>query len=276
MHIETAINPIVRWAGSKRKLIDRIAPFFPGKFDRFVEPFLGSAAVALHVRAPSALLSDRCADLIETYKAIRDDPDAVITHLKPLKISEDRFYRIRDRKSPQTDRFKRAAEFVFLNKACWNGLYRVNKAGKFNVPYGAPKSDFVFDETDVRNFSAYLSKSGISLTSRDFAQTLRWSKEGDFVFLDPPYVTKHNYNGFADWNERIFSWQDQVRLRDQVVRLTRVGAKVMVTNANHESVRELYSDFHLTTIQRSSTLAAKGKFRGEVEELVITNYEVES
>jgi DNA adenine methylase len=271
---EIAISPIVRWAGSKRKIIERIEPYFPATFDRFVEPFLGSAAVALHVRAPAAVLSDNCKELVETYRAVRDDPDEVIRRLKPLKINEERFYRIRDREKRESDRFKRAAEFIYLNKSCWNGLYRVNKSGKFNVPFGAPKSAFVFNEDDVRRFANYFAKSTISLTSRDFGSTLKWCRKGDFVFLDPPYVTKHNYNGFADWNEDIFSWEDQERLRDEVVRLDKLGAKVMMTNANHSSIRTLYDGFNQYKFSRSSTLASNREYRGDVDELIVTNYEV--
>lgn len=271
MQNEIAINPIVRWAGSKRKLIDRIEPYFPESFDRFVDPFLGSASVALHVRAPAAVLSDNCSELVETYKAIRDNPGKVIAHLEPLKIGKRLFYKIR--KTRSTDRFARAAEFIFLNKACWNGLYRVNKSGEFNVPYGAPRSPFVFNQDDLENFAAYLSRARVSLTTRDFAKTLKHCRAGDFVFLDPPYVTQHNHNGFADWNENIFSWADQVRLRDEVARLDRLGVMVMMTNANHRSIRDLYQGFNQFEFSRYSTLASNALKRKITEELVVTNYD---
>lgn len=264
-------QPIIRWAGSKRKLLPLLRPHFPTTFGRYIEPFLGSGSVFFELKPTHALLNDRCTELVDTYTAVRDNVDAVIRYLKPLKVDKDLYYEIRENRA--LGRFKRAAEFLYLNKTCWNGLYRVNLSGKFNVPFGAPKSLTFYDGDQLRAASDLFLSSDAEFLSDDFEVICDRALPGDFVFLDPPYVTKHNLNGFSEWNERIFSWEDQLRLAATVRKMTDRGIKVMMTNANHESIRELYPDMRLEVIERMSTLASNKRYRGKVDELIIKNYE---
>ncbi len=260
-------RPFLRWAGSKRWLARQIVPFLPDKFRRYHEPFVGSGALFFLLNPDRASLNDKCSELIDVYTAIRDDVAAVSRHLKPLKPDRTLFYKTRSRCSP--GRLKRAAEFIYLNKTCWNGLYRVNSEGRFNVPYGIPKTDFIADFGNLRECARALQSTAVTLRSGDFEKALQDVEPDDLVYLDPPYVTRHNNNGFVDYNQTLFSWEDQKRLAKRACELSAAGAYVIVTNANHGDVLKLYQGFKTKTLARSSTLAADPQSRVRVKEAVL-------
>ncbi len=247
------VAPIIRWAGSKSKLLDWILPYVPKFSGTYYEPFFGSGALFFSLQPAKARLSDLCRPLIETYTAVRDNPAKVIEYLRPLRLDESQYYRIRSMKP--RGRYQAAAQFLYLNKACWNGLYRVNSRGEFNVPFGRPRTPTVYNRTHILRCASALDKKNVRLAVSDCASPLASAKRGDFVFLDPPYVTKHNLNGFAEWNEKIFSWRDQERLAELAIELTERGVNVMITNADHADVRALYPRFRRYVIERFSTLA---------------------
>lgn len=257
-------RPFLRWAGSKRALLPHIVEALPSSYGVYHEPFLGSGSLFFLLRPHRASLSDSCAELIQTFGAVRDNAQAVLHYLRPLKPNRQVFYAIRSNRS--TARFKRAAEFIYLNKTCWNGLYRVNSRGEFNVPYGLPKTDQVVDEANLRACGTALAHQDIRLETGDFEAKLTKVTRGDLVFLDPPYVTRHNNNGFIDYNEQLFSWADQVRLARCAHELTDRGAHVLVANAFHSDVIDLYNDFNLIPINRASTLASNAAKRSRVTE----------
>jgi DNA adenine methylase len=259
-------RPFLRWAGSKQALIPQILPLLPANFGRYYEPFLGSGALFFALRPKLATLSDYSSELIGAWRAVRDHHPKLEAYLAPLKPSKDFYYRLRANRS--SDEATRAAEFLYLNKTCWNGLYRVNGKGEFNVPYGAPRSDFIFDAENLLACSNLLKRAGVSIRRSDFKSALATVRANDLVFLDPPYVTKHNFNGFRDWNERLFSWQDQERLAETAKRLADKGAHVVVSNADHPDVIELYAGFHRSTLVRASTLASDTSRRGSVTESI--------
>ena len=263
----TSPRPFLRWAGSKRSLVKEIVPFLPRQFRAYHEPFLGSGALFFLVRPERAWLSDKCGELIDVFTVIRDGVSAVIRYLKPLKPDRELFYAIRNR--PSQGRLKRAAEFLYLNKTCWNGLYRVNSEGQFNVPYGRPKTDFIADFENLRACSETLQKPGVRLRSCDFEEALANVEAGDLVYLDPPYVTRHNNNGFIDYNKTLFAWEDQKRLARRARQLAEAGAYVIVTNASHRDVMNLYRGFTSRAISRSSTLASDPKCRARVNEVIL-------
>lgn len=265
-----APRPFLRWAGSKQRLLGQILPFVPPVYGRYYEPFLGSGALFLALQPQRASLSDFSEEVVGVWKAVRDSVDYLSEYLRPLKPDKAEFYKIRGSRS--VDYPARAAEFLYLNKTCWNGLFRVNSRGEFNVPYGAPQSDFIFDESNLKICAKLLKRRDVSLTRCDFAQTLRSPREGDLVYLDPPYVTKHNLNGFRDYNERLFSWDDQVRLAATARRLADRGAHVIVSNADHADVVELYKDFRLVQLQRPSTIASNAAKRGRVTEALFLSF----
>jgi DNA adenine methylase len=207
--------------------------------------------------------------LIRTYQAVADNPQAVLDHLGNWRPDKDFYYKLRDSPVPANDPAYSAARFIYLNKTCWNGLYRVNGAGKFNVPYGRPKTDNLIDPENLVTCAANLAGPDVTLSVCDFADSLEAVRSGDFVFLDPPYLTRHNNNGFVEYNEQIFSWSDQQRLAKIANDLVATGASVMVTNALHQDVLDLYEGFNVAQVERSSTIASDNSRRGRVTEAVL-------
>lgn len=238
--------------------------------NRFIEPFVGSGAVFFSVAPKTAVLCDRNERLIEVYLALKENWATVHEHLKyhQRKHCKDYYYEMRAKKcrTPIT----RAAQFIYLNRTCWNGLYRVNQQGVFNVPIGTKNSVLLPSD----NFAEVARRlEGAELLSGDFELALARAGAGDFVFVDPPYTVKHNFNGFVKYNESIFSWDDQIRLRDCVREAVSRGAKVLVTNACHSSIREIYDGIGETLeLQRASIIAGKASARGVFEEAVIKCY----
>jgi DNA adenine methylase len=262
--------PFLKWAGGKRWFAERCMHLIPERFERYIEPFLGSGAMFFALRPKQAILSDLNDDLINCYRAVRDAPLAVATILAAHHAdhSEDHYYRVRADKPDEP--VMRAAWFLYLNRTCWNGLYRVNRKNEFNVPIGT-KTAVVLDSDNFEASSRILSDA--ALENWDFEQILALAGAGDFVFVDPPYTVKHNLNGFVKYNDKIFSWADQVRLRDAVVEAASRGASVLVTNANHSSIREIYDGVgSIEVIRRASVLAANSKHRVQTDELVIRTW----
>lgn len=264
------VQPFLKWAGGKRWFAERYLDLIPDSFDRFVEPFLGSGAMFFALNPRRALLSDLNGDLIGCYQSVRDEPSQIEAGLAYHQTahSKEHYYRVRSAKPD--DPAERAIWFLYLNRTCWNGLYRVNKRNEFNVPKGT-KSTVVLKTDDFAATANVLRSAEIR--ECDFEETIDRAGSGDFVFVDPPYTVKHNLNGFVKYNDKIFSWDDQVRLRDAVVRASDRGASVLVTNANHASISELYVDVgQQTVVDRASVLAGDAKFRSPTEELVIRTW----
>lgn len=261
------ILPFLKWAGGKRWFCENHLELIPEFKGRYIEPFAGSAAVFFSIRPACATLSDLNAELVITYRAVRDKPGKIVELLKlhQAKHSKEYYYDLRANKP--SNQIELAAWFIYLNRTCWNGLYRVNLRNEFNVPIGT-KQSVILDTDNFDEISTALKAAEIK--NSDFEETIDEASRGDFIFVDPPYTVKHNLNGFVKYNDRIFSWADQVRLRDAVARATSRGALVMVLNANHASIRELYADLgEQLPLTRASVLAADASFRAKVEELVV-------
>ncbi len=266
------IVPFLKWAGGKRWLIPSLNLSKLQNDNKYIEPFLGGGALFFSLLPKSAILSDKNSELIETYEVIRNDPFNIMDRLSHHHKfhSVDYFYKIRE--NIPNNEIDRAARFIYLNRTCWNGLYRVNKRGRFNVPIGT-KTNVVLETDDWEAISDSL-KTAIIL-NRDFEESIEMATEGDVVFADPPYTVKHNNNGFVKYNESIFLWQDQIRLRDCLKRAADRGATVIVTNAAHDSIVDIYrKDFSINVMERASVLSGVSSARGRYQELFITaNYE---
>jgi DNA adenine methylase len=262
--------PFLKWAGGKRWFVSRYLDLIPTGFGRYIEPFLGSGALFFALQPKEAILSDLNADLVETFGAIKEDWKAVVKILRRYhKLHSTAFY-YRIRSSHPRSQTARAARFVYLNRTCWNGLYRVNTRGQFNVPVGT-KENVLLDSDDFCRASVLLK--GASLMSSDFESIISRARCGDLIFADPPYVTAHSQNGFLKYNEKLFSWDDQVRLMKCLHKASRKGAKVLATNADTPSVRKLYEkSFTVRAATRSSVIAASPARRGTSSELVITSW----
>lgn len=266
----TGVAPFLKWAGGKRWFADRYLHLIPRDHKRYIEAFLGSGAIFFALRPQDALLSDINSDLIDCYRAIRDEPEDVAECLAEHQQLHCKTHYYATRSNKPEDLIKRAAWLIYLNRTCWNGLYRVNRKNEFNVPIGT-KTNVVLSNDDFLAVSRLLAR--VELLHQDFETTLDSSGAGDFVFVDPPYTVKHNLNGFLKYNDKIFSWTDQLRLRDAVVRAAKRGARVLITNANHSSIREIYEGVgHQLVVQRSSVLAASALRRSQTEELIVQTW----
>lgn len=262
------VTPILKWAGGKRWLVatDRLPR--PSSYRRYVEPFLGSGAVFFHLKPSTAVLSDLNGDLINLYKVVRDNPREFEErmHYHQAMHSKEYYYQIRGELCLEPN--AAAARFLYLNRTCWNGLYRVNKRGAFNVPIGTKQA--VVMNTDDFQAVAFTLRNA-DLHNEDFEIIIDDTQKGDFLFVDPPYTVQHNFNGFLKYNEQIFSWQDQNRLRDALQRAADRGVSIALTNADHDSVRQLYAQrFNYQSLARQSVLAAKSGKRGGTTEAIFT------
>ncbi|MBY5930799.1 Dam family site-specific DNA-(adenine-N6)-methyltransferase [Halomonas sp. DP8Y7-3] len=264
---EQIVLPFLKWAGGKRWLVRDHPDIFPADFNTYIEPFLGSGSVFFHMQPKKALLSDANKELIITYQALRNRNRKVESLLKRYHAchSEEFYYFMRGQEPKKQEEI--AARMIYLNRTCWNGLYRVNLSGRFNVPKGT-KKNVILDTDNFKETARLLRRSKI--VHSDFEKIIDSAQENDFVFVDPPYTVKHNLNGFVKYNEKLFSWDDQVRLKLAIDRATARGAKVLLTNADHESILSLYDNYiSRNTLSRNSVLSGKSEFRGEFSELTI-------
>lgn len=265
------MKPFLNWAGGKRWLVAHHADVFPSATLRHVEPFVGSGAVFFQREPGEALLSDYNSQLIDAYIAVRDDPEAVLAALRRHKLahSKDYYYQVRAMR-PRAAATS-AARLIYLNRTCWNGLYRVNLKGEFNVPKGS-KDSVLFPDDDFAAWSKVLA--GTTLVARDFEQTVEQANAGDFLYVDPPYTVQHNMNNFVKYNEHIFSWADQERLASCLHSASARGAHILISNADHESIHRLYahSAWVIERVVRKSRLAADSSRRGGTTEVIISNY----
>lgn len=256
-------NPFLKWAGGKRWLVSAEL-FSAPAYNRYVEPFLGSAAVFFHLQPERAILSDVNEDLIALYKIIRDKPVELYKVMQEHQRNHRKTYYYKMRSHQPRTELRRAARFLYLNRTCWNGLYRVNLSGEFNVPIGT-KSTVIFDTDDFVTISSALKNADIRCA--DFEVIIDECERGDFLFVDPPYTVQHNFNNFIKYNEKIFSWEDQIRLRDSLQRAAERGVAIISTNADHESVRQIYGGIaQYKQIHRHSVLAADSNRRGATTE----------
>lgn len=261
------VVPFLKWAGGKRWLAERHLEQFPEFSGKYIEPFLGGASVFFKLRPNIAVLSDANPRLIECYEQIRDNPTGIrnLLDLHQKAHSTDYYYRVRAEQYSAA--LERAAQFLYLNRTCWNGLYRVNKRGEFNVPVGT-KSSVLLSTDDFEAISQLLKKA--ILKCSDFEPIIDGARPGDLIYIDPPYTVQHNFNGFVKYNEKIFGWTDQIRLRDAVASAARKGVRAVVSNAAHESVIRLYENVgEIFPVKRSSVLAANGAKRGVVDEIMV-------
>ena len=274
-------HPFVKWAGGKSQLIPQIIRLMPSRFARYFEPFLGGGAVFFHTASynRNAFLSDINVDLINAYKIIRNNVEELITALKYhqdeyTKSPKSYYYQLRD-KTKGLNKIENAARFITLNKTCYNGLYRVNKKGLFNVPIGRYKNPLICDPVNLRKMSIVLSQSASYLGVIDYKKILvEKVDKDDFVYLDPPFHPISNTANFTSYTNSGFSFEDQKELATIFKELTRRGCKLLLSNSNTEEIRRLYSDFsHLTELALvNRSINAVGSKRVGHVELLIRNY----
>ena len=269
-------SPFLKWAGGKKQLIPQLDPLFPPEWQRYHEPFLGGGAVFFHLaatgRCSAARLCDINTELVMCYTAVRDNVEAVIgaLHGHAEAHSKNHFYRVRAADPTRLSQLGRAARLIYLNKTCFNGLYRVNASGKFNVPMGSYKNPQVCDESNLR--AASLALAGSELAVAPFSGVLRTAEPGDFVYLDPPYVPLSTTSSFTSYATVPFGEEEQRELSRLFSRLAERGCYVMLSNSNAPLVRQLYSAWTIYEVEARRAINSKGERRGAITELVVVSY----
>ena len=282
--------PFVKWAGGKTQLLSKLDSFIPAQFSRYFEPFLGGGALFFHlitcrknrpltVSCSSYYLSDINSELMNAYLVIRDDVEELITLLEQHQIGykespEEYYYQLRKIDPTKlSNSIARAARFIALNKTCFNGLYRVNKQGLFNVPWGKYKNPLICNSENLRNVSIALRSSDITIKVSDYKEMLlEHAKEGDFIYLDPPYSPVSSTAYFTNYTIFGFDNQDQKQLLDVFRKLDDRGCKVLLTNSDTQFIKDLYSDFAIVEVNAIRAINCKGSKRAGHKELIICNY----
>lgn len=270
------IKPIVKWAGGKTQLLDRLKDRMPKKYGSYYEPFIGGAALLLDVQPKKAHINDINSELINTYSQIRDDAPSVKTLLKYLDDNhdgEEYYYKKRDEfntkiQNKEYDSYM-AALFIYLNKHCFNGLYRVNSKGLFNVPYNNKDHGSSYNDENINALSDYLKN--VEIVNGDFESCAKKAKKGDFVFFDSPYAPL-NPTSFESYTKEGFSKEDHERLANLFKELDKKGVYCMLTNHNTELINELYKDYNIEVVPVHRNINSKGNSR-KGEEVIITNYQ---
>lgn len=260
-------GPFLRWAGSKRWLVRTLVSYLPDEFRNYYEPFLGSGAVFFSVaHGHKSYLSDTIAPLVNTYVGVKKSHERVHAIASSWPTDRETYYQVRA-KSYKSIEYA-AARFIYLNRLCFNGLYRENRSGGFNVPYGRPRQTNTI--TTIEHLASCAERlRDVSLSTADFEAATVNCQPGDLVYFDPPYVAGHRSNGFVDYNALIFNWRDQQRLADLFRDLDRRGVYTILTNANHESVRKLYEDFTTIEVDRHSNMSSRAVTRGPSSEIIV-------
>ena len=262
-----ALKPLLRWAGGKQWLASKLSLVIPATIGTYYEPFFGGGSLFFTALPKKAVISDLNVRLMDTYETMRSHPNEIMSVLRGWPNDETTYYRVRDRFF--VSKVSRAAQFIYLNKTCWNGLYRVNRLNRFNVPFGYHGRQ-VFDQGHMLKVATALK--GAALKAGDFADVVDDAQSGDFIYFDPPYATNCGKTAFRQYTANRFSWHDQERLADIATKLAKRGCTVLVSNANRESIISLYPGFSPVVVSRHSILAADPRARGVVDELVLCSH----
>jgi DNA adenine methylase len=264
-------RPFLKWAGGKTRLLSvlrRSVP--PAPFGRYFEPFVGGGALFFDLSPDRAVLSDMNPELISCYQVVRSSPEELIQELARYSVSESEFYRVRALQPGELSPVVRAARFIYLNKTCYNGVYRVNRSGQFNTPFGHYKTVALVDEDNLRRASELLQNA--TLICQDYQSVLDCATEADFVYFDPPYMPVSRYSDFKRYTKEFFYESDHEHLAQVFSSLVAKGCKVLLSNSYHPKITKLYSEYFQTKVDVPRFVNCKGKGRGDVTELLISNY----
>lgn len=272
------VQPFVKWVGGKRQLLPELEKKMPklSNINTYYEPFIGGGALFFKLQPKKAVINDYNKELINAYQVIRDDVDELINDLSKHKNEEEYFYDIRevDRKLDFVgwSDVRRASRFIYLNKTCYNGLYRVNSQGFFNTPFGRYKAPNYVNEYVLKEISLYLNENEITILSSDFSEAVRDAKKGDFVYFDPPYQPLSETSNFTGYTQGGFDELQQIRLKELCDSLDKKGVKFMLSNSNVPFIQNLYKDYNIDVIFAKRSINSNGKKRGNVEEVLVSNY----
>ena len=266
--------PIVKWAGGKRQLLFEIQKNMPNLYNRYFEPFIGGGAVFFEIQPKNAYISDTNEELVNLYSVVQNRPNDLIEDLCRHENSKEYFFKIRsvDRESEykQWSEVQRASRFIYLNRTCFNGLYRVNSKGEFNVPFGNYSTPKLVDAENILNCSQVLQKTEIKCA--DFSEILKYVKKDDFVYFDPPYVPLNDTSSFTSYTKEGFDIDMQFKLRDVCNELDSKGVKFLLSNSDTKIINELYLSYNIKKVFASRAINAKAAGRGKITEVLVRNY----
>ena len=272
-------KPFVKWAGGKRQIIDKLKQYIPDEFNTYYEPFVGGGALLFELSPKNAVINDSNKELMNVYSVLCNEEKfkkmCSVLNSYEANHSEEFFYELRnqDRNKKTFNRlsdYTRAARTIYLNKACFNGLYRVNSKDEFNVPFGKKTKVNTYDGSNLITVSNYLTMNNVKIQCVDFEESVKTAKKGDFVYFNPPYDS--DTATFNSYTEEGFGKDEQRRLATVFKDLDERGVYVMLSNHNTILVKELYKDYHIYVIEAKRNINSNGKKRGKVEEVIITNF----
>lgn len=271
------IMPVVKWVGGKRQLLPVLTPLLPARITNYCEPFLGGGALLFWKQPRRAVVNDINADLIQMYEVIRDNVEELIVELETHRNDSEHFYEVRDwDRNRETyellSNVERAARIIYLNKTCYNGLFRVNNAGEFNTPFGNYKNPNIVNAPTLRAVSKYFQEAEIAFSCRDYADVLAELPRGSFAYLDPPYDPVSNTANFTGYSRGGFSREDQIRLRECCDDLNRRDIKFMLSNSSTDFIKEQYAQYNITIVQAKRAINSDAAGRGQIDEVVVRNY----
>lgn len=273
----TSLQPFVKWAGGKRQLLKSIRIYMPKTFSVYFEPFLGGGAILFDIQPQKAVVNDINPELIATYEVIRDNVDDLIAALSQHKNEKEYFYSVRgvDRQPEYQDwsPIQRAARLIFLNKTCFNGLFRVNSSGQFNVPFGNYKNPTIVNDVVLRAVSDYLNAHAVQFLNGDFADAVSTAQKDDFAYFDPPYDPVSDTSSFTGYSLDGFGREEQIRLKTVVDDLTQRGCKVLLSNSSTPFIRDLYRDYQIVTVGATRAINSDAGRRGKIDEVLVMNFE---
>lgn len=270
------ITPFLKWVGGKRQLLSAITKLMPTDFNHYYEAFVGGGAVLFDIQPQKAIINDFNAELINVYQVIKNHPEELIDDLKRHKNESEYFYQIRelDRKASfkKLSSIKKASRIIYLNKTCYNGLYRVNSAGEFNSPFGKYINPNIVNDTTILAVSQYLNSNDITILNGDFETAIKTARKGDFVYFDPPYVPVSNSANFTGYVQGGFDLAEQERLRDACIRLDEKGVHFLLSNSSTPVIHELYTMFDIHIVKATRAINSNAAKRGAIDEVLVRNY----
>ena len=272
------VIPVLKWVGGKRQLLNTLRPLLPKKMTTYCEPFIGGGAMFFDMQPKKAYVNDINNDLILVYTVIRDNVEDLIKCLGQFKNTSKMFYEVRDwdrnsSKYKSLSAVEKAARIIYLNKTCYNGLYRVNNAGEFNSPFGNYKNPNIINAPVLRSVNVYFNSSEIYFSAEDYSEILQKLKRGTFVYLDPPYDPVSDTANFTGYSRGGFTKDDQIRLRESCDDLSKRGIRFMLSNSATDFIKEQYANYNITIVQAKRAINSVAINRGDVDEIVVRNYE---
>lgn len=278
--IDPLVTPILKWVGGKRQLLEQIVPLIPD-YTTYYEPFVGGGAVLFHTQPPKAVINDSNEELINIYQVIKNQPEELIALLARHKErnSQEYFYEIRvlDRSREgygELEPVERAARIIYLNKTCYNGLFRVNRAGEFNAPWGRYKNPNITNENTIRAMSRYFNRAKVTFHCGDYREALKGIRKGSFVYLDPPYMPLSSSSSFTGYTAAGFGPEQQKELKRQCDLLNKKGIRFLLSNSCCDFIEDLYKDYIVERVSAKRTINAKADKRGAIDEVLVRNYEL--